>query len=75
MKGLIIKKYCGKFRDCDVWVSDKKKDSPRIVPKMVDKLCETINNKKNADRDWIWETHWENECIHPFVDVNERSGQ
>ncbi|MFH2105564.1 MAG: Fic family protein [Parcubacteria group bacterium] len=63
------KKLWGKWRDCEVWVGGHKGADPIFIPHKMEELEETYS-VINA-----WELHNEFETIHPFVDLNGRTGR
>ena len=62
-------KYKGKFRDCDVWVCDKKAIPSEEVPNAMSIWLDSM-----WDMDPI-ESHISFEKIHPFRDGNGRTGR
>lgn len=63
------KDWVGKFRTCDVRVGSYAPPSYYIVPDLMQKYWNRF--------DWMdsWEAHTEFERIHPFRDLNGRTGR
>lgn len=79
----IAKKYRGNWRDCDVWIADRKGSPPTLVPSQMlilaehivqwQATCAGLSAVENVTA--IARFHYEYERIHPFIDGNGRSGR
>ena len=68
--GAYLKKsWVGKWRDCDVWVGGHECPDPMIIPDLMEKYMRSSPEMKS------WEAHNEFEYIHPFQDLNGRTGR
>ncbi len=80
-----FEKAHGKYRKCKIWVGPSEcifrgclyyKQVPKAI-KNLEKNMLFIRSEKeyNKKEDLIWDTHYEFETIHPFIDGNGRTGR
>ena len=68
--GILDKKHCGKFRKSDVSIGLHTPPNWKTLQPLIKDLIYVINSNKDP-----WVCHMEFEYIHPFIDLNGRTGR